>query len=50
METDRQVITRKVGADTTDDLWRFSSGQHLNMAQDRFFRRAVFSASVRINR
>ena len=38
---------QEVGADTTDDLWRFSKWANtLNMAQDRFFRRAVFSASV----
>ena len=38
---------QEVGAETTDDLWRFSKlANTLNMAQDRFFRRAVFSASV----
>ncbi len=38
---------QEVGADNNDDLWRFSKwANSLNMAQDRFFRRAVFSASV----
>ena len=38
---------QEVGADSSDDLWRFSKwANSLNMAQDRFFRRAVFSASV----
>jgi hypothetical protein len=38
---------QEVGADNSDDLWRFSKWANtLNMAQDRFFRRAVFSASV----